>query len=137
MDDVFYYCHGNILFNPALIPELSLKYTLFKSNVLAVTKACDDLQHIKMLCKEDRIASFLNNNQDAEYSFLGLSIYIKKDILSFTGVKYFGMSEVFLNECLDSRKGVYCIINKFHWKHIETNDDYEKIADKNIAEIIK
>jgi NDP-sugar pyrophosphorylase family protein len=136
VDDAFFYCHGNVLFEDGTLENMLSEYRLNLSNTLMVSKSHDNVTHAKLQVINGQIVSATTSKNSYDTSqlnrtFLGLAIYKKQSILlSNNDESNLDMTEAHIIHAKHMRTPCYAIDYNKEWIHIENIQDYT-LAEKS------
>jgi glucose-1-phosphate thymidylyltransferase len=142
LDDSFYYCHGNIVFEERLLENIWKMYCDTGHDVMAVLKDAYSITHSKLRLNGNNTVAEISlqpesvDQQVFNYTFMGVAIYNKSSIMQSFDGDYKSMTEKHILSSL--KKGVSTSVIEYlrNWWHIETIEDYFKIKDKYFWEVI-
>lgn len=142
LSDTFIYMHGDILFDPALIKELSKQCDLNKSSCVAVirNKKAIHLTHAQMDLSDNNMVVAIDLTERDErypYTFLGVGIYYKSDFCDNYDGNKLGMVEKFIDQKLKKGEKICATIYDGIWRHFETVSDYELAKNEQEWAVIK
>lgn len=140
LDNSFYYCHGNIVFEERLLEKIWRKHLETNTNVVSVLKNSPSVTHSKMILDGEIVKDISFepksvNQKIFDHTFMGVAIYKKNSIYdSYNGNKY-GMTEKHIKQSIEKGISTYAIEHTGKWWHIETREDYERIKNKYYWEV--
>lgn len=140
LDNCFYYCHGNIVFEERLLEKIWRKHQETNANVVSVLKNSPSVTHSKMILDGEIVKDISFepksvNQKIFDHTFMGIAIYRKNSIYdSYDGNKY-GMTEKHIKQSIERGIPTYAIEHTGKWWHIETSKDYEQIKNKYYWEV--
>lgn len=130
----FFYMHGDILFNPTLISELSVFSDKINASCVAIINNKNvHLTHAQMdIDINGRITCIDLTERDEHfpYTFLGLGCYYKSDFIKNYDGNNFGMVEKFISQKINKGSYTYAYVYNGEWRHFETAEDYGKAKNE-------
>jgi len=127
VNNVFYYCHGNILFQNNLLIDMAKDFSFNQTSVVSCIKKTDTINHVKIIKGKNNLIQKISNQKINEITFLGLAIY-KKDCL-LSKLQPNAMVEEFIPYAIEEGKEIRYIMNDNYYGHIATEEDYNKINE--------
>ena len=128
LDDIFFYCHGNILFQDRLLEKLWEISHEGQFSTLALTPHAEDVTHLKVEEFVDSNivkAGFASDLDSAELTHIGVSIY-RKDLFEKHYVPE-RMTEASIVSFLSDGGVVRGYLYDKGWSHLETTKDHEEV----------
>lgn len=140
LEDNFYYCHGNIVFDERLIEKMWEIFCYYNKSILATIKNAFSVTHAKMIVSNNKIIDLSTKPKDVDQqiynsTFMGIAIYNKDNIIKYSDNNMNGMVEKNVKQLLDNGEIAYSFEYSGNWWHIETNEDYSKICDRYFWEV--
>ena len=125
------YIHANILFHSSLLNQMISTGNQFDKNVIAVIPNNSiDIKHAQVSFDNDRVISEIDLsecNNKHPYTFLGVAYYKKQDFIVHYNGDSSGMVEKVIQQLLQADIQSLAYIYHGDWRHIETENDYQKI----------
>lgn len=138
LGDVFFYCHGNVLFQERLLEKLWEVSHEGQFSTIAITNNADDITHLKV---EEFIdgnivtASLPVGTNDAKFTHLGVSLY-RKDLFNNHYIED-QMTESSLIDYLSDGGVVKGYLYDKGWTHLQTEDDYLEVRNLHYWEFAR
>lgn len=140
LDEKFFYCHGNIVFEERLIERMWNIMCKNQKSVLAVVKSAHSVTHAKLRTNNNIIEEISLKPREVDqniydYTFMGVAIYSKDQIEKNHDGNCDGMVEKCVKQLLEKDDTAYCCEYTGDWWHIETEDDYKQVRNKYFWEV--
>ena len=140
LDDNFYYCHGNIVFEERLLESIWKKHCDTGDNVVAVLENAHGVTHSKMQLKNGVVSDISFRPKEVDqtffnYTFMGVALYNKSSVLEGYDGDMTGMAEKHIGQSLGRGILTQAIRYMGNWWHIETESDYQGVKDKYFWEV--
>jgi FMN phosphatase YigB (HAD superfamily)/dTDP-glucose pyrophosphorylase len=141
LEDTFFYCHGNVVFEERLLEIIWKIYCDTGNSVMAVLKNAYNVTHAKLKANSNNTISDISikpkdiNQQIFDRTFMGVAIYKKESIVQSFDGDLQGMTEKHIISLLNQSIPANIFDYTGNWWHIETTEDYYKVKDKYFWEV--
>jgi len=125
----FYYCHGNIIFQNSLLTQITNDYLTNNKSVISCLNEKNKITHIRVEGTENGIISkaskVVEGTTKLPLTFAGLAIYQKNPLQE--NLQGNTMTEEFIMKAIGNGKEIRYTINSGYYFHIETEQDYKEL----------